>query len=128
MLLESIPLDSVKEIDLKTLVDDKVQEGKRIEYKAGRPATNDDEKKKFLMQVSSFANASGGFLLYGVEAPHGIPVGLPGFDADDPDGEKQRLANVIRDGTDPRIWGVNIGMTRLATGKWIAIVHYPAEL
>jgi hypothetical protein len=125
MLLENLSLDSIKETDLQTLVDDKVQESRRIEYKAGRPATNDDEKKKFLVQVSSFANASGGFLLYGVDAPHGVPVGLPGFDADDPDAEKQRLANVIRDGTDPRIWGVNIGMTRLATGKWIVIVHVP---
>ena len=47
------------------LVDGKVPESKTLEYKAELPIFNDSGKKEFLAGVSSFANTSGGYILYG---------------------------------------------------------------
>ncbi|MBI4830971.1 MAG: ATP-binding protein [Candidatus Lindowbacteria bacterium] len=82
-------LGSLQEYDLQELVQNKVPEGKNIEYKRMLPANSDDNKKEFLADVSSFANASGGHLLYGIRAESGIPaeiIGLKGV----PDNEKLR--------------------------------------
>ena len=53
--------------DIQSLVEDEVQEGKRLEYKRDLPGTSADEKAEFLRDVSAFANASGGYLIYGIE-------------------------------------------------------------
>jgi predicted HTH transcriptional regulator len=61
------PLDLIDETILQTLVSNKVAEGKKIEYKQALPGNSDSEKKEFLADVSSFANAIGGDLIFGVE-------------------------------------------------------------
>lgn len=58
-------LDAIVESDLQALVDDKVPEGKTIEYKESLD-NSESAKKKFLENVSSFANAIGGDLIYGI--------------------------------------------------------------
>jgi hypothetical protein len=44
--LENIPLEKITENNLQSLIDNKVQEGRRIEYKSNRPAIKDEEKKE----------------------------------------------------------------------------------
>jgi hypothetical protein len=57
------PLDSIDENDLQDLIDHEVPEGKTIEYKKSLPGNKDKDKKEFLSDVSSFANAIGSKLL-----------------------------------------------------------------
>lgn len=125
MSLENIPLDKITEDDIQTLIKNKVQEGRRIEYKENRPAIKDEEKKKFLIQVTSFANATGGDIIYGIREENHIPTEVSGFEIDNVDIEKQRLANIIRDGVEPHIWGFNINILPLNSGKSIIIVRIP---
>ena len=54
------PLEAIEENDLQALVDNQVAERKTIEYKESLPGNADGDKKEFLADVSSFANASGG--------------------------------------------------------------------
>ena len=108
-------IDAIDKSDIESLVLDSVAEGRAIEYKQSLPGGKDSEKKEFLADVSSFANASGGDLLYGVEEqrdsdgkPTGLPVSVHGLAIANTDSEIRRLENIIRDGIRPRIPGVHL--------------------
>lgn len=100
------PLDAITQDDLQQLIENRVNEGKTIEYKQALPGGSDGDKIKFLRAVSSLANTGGGDLIYGVEAPDGIPVAQPGLQEPNKDEIKLRLENLLRDGVEPRIPGI----------------------
>jgi hypothetical protein len=97
------PIDVVQKPDIDSLLANKVAEGRTIDYKLQLPGTTDDAKKEFLADVSSFANASGGDLLFGASETAGVPTALPGLSAPDLDAEILRLESIIRDGIQPRV-------------------------
>lgn len=66
-------IDRITEEDLQALIDNAVSERKTIEYKRSLSINRDSERKEFLADVSSFANASGGDLIYGITEAGGIP-------------------------------------------------------
>ena len=105
-------LDDIAADDLRQLVDDRVQEGRSLEYKEHLPGRTDSERKEFLADVSSFANAVGGDLIYGVSEardggrPTGVPSAIVGVELSNADAEILRLENVLRTGVGPRIAGV----------------------
>jgi len=88
-------LDQITEKDLQTLIDNSVLERKTIEYKQLLPSNSDSDKKEFLADVSSFANASGGDLIFGIvqNKETGVPEKLEGLDIKNPDQEVLRLDN-----------------------------------
>src|SRR6266566_793857 len=97
------PLDSIEESDLQQLIDNQVPEGKTIEYKDVLPGNSDGDKKEFLADVSSFANAAGGDLIFGVKEDAGLPVELCGLQIGDVDAEILRLESIIKNGIAPRL-------------------------
>jgi len=114
------PLDTLVESDLQSLVDNEVSEGRTIEYKRSLPTNSDAEKKEFLADVSSFANAVGGNLIYGMEEKAGVPTKITGLGEIDADAEILRLENTIRNGVDPRIPGISTRAVAVEAG--VAIV------
>jgi hypothetical protein len=96
-------LEDIGEADIDHLLANSVTEGKSVEYKKDLPGNSDGDKKEFLADVSSFANTSGGDLIFGVEEAHGVPTGIPGVVFSDPDAEVLRLDSIISDGLEPRI-------------------------
>lgn len=106
MPLRERPLDSIHRGDLQELVDAQIPEGRDLEYKRELPGGSDGERKEFLADVSSFANAAGGMLLYGVEDRDGTAVGLPGIPNADVDTAILRLDAMVQDGIEERIPGV----------------------
>ncbi|MGC1717882.1 MAG: hypothetical protein WA746_02745, partial [Isosphaeraceae bacterium] len=55
------PFLQIVAADIRSLVDNKVKEGDRLEYKENLPKANDDERIKFLSMVASpLANSLGG--------------------------------------------------------------------
>lgn len=89
-------------------MDNQVPESKTIEYKESLTDNPDSDKKEFLADVSSFANAAGGYLIYGMRENSGIASELCGLESIDADAEIRRLDNIIRDGIKPRIPGVSL--------------------
>ena len=89
------------------------------------PSNSDLDKKEFLADVSSFANASGGDLIYGIITDSGIPTKLEGIDIDPSrvDQEIRRLDNIIRDSIEPRIPSLVIQPVRLTNSKTVLIVR-----
>jgi hypothetical protein len=117
-------LKDVSIADLETLIENKVREGRSIDYKAQLPGASDRAKKEFLADVSSFANASGGHLVFGMSAAGGIPTALIPTCLDEPEKETMRLENLVRDGIDPRIAGVSTKYVHHGVG-YIYIMSIP---
>ena len=96
-------LHEIRESDLQALIDNGVPEKKTIEYKSALPGRADQDKKEFLADISSFANTSGGDLIFGMEEDSGRPTKIGGISTNDLGSGKERLENLIRAGLDPRI-------------------------
>jgi hypothetical protein len=99
-------LEAIEERDLQALIDNQVSERKTIEYKEALPSNADGDKKEFLADVSSFANASGGDLIYGIREQSGVPVELSGLELSDVDAEILRLESCIQTGIAPRLFRI----------------------
>src|SRR5258706_15987202 len=125
MALPTKPLDQITEADLLALIQANEAESKIIDYKETLPGNSDSEKKEFLYDVSSFANTSGGHLVFGMRAKDGIPTELLGIKDLNADTEKLRLHNMIQSGIQPRIPGVEIQGVKLQDDTSALIVRMP---
>lgn len=117
---------------IQALVADGVPEGRTIEYKQDLPGNSDSAKKEFLADVSSFANASGGDVVFGIAErrdadgkPTGIPEAAVGVALTNIDQEIQRLENVLRDGIDPRIPGVRMKAVEGFSSGPVIVIEVP---
>jgi hypothetical protein len=119
------PITEIDERDLQSLVDSAVAEGKTLEYKECLPGNTDKDKKEFLADVCSFANAIGGYIFYGIKEEAGIATEVCGVEVDDIDAIKLRLDNLIRDGIEQRILGISIHSIRLSNARIVLIIYIP---
>lgn len=95
--------DQITLNDLKELQNNSVSEGKAIEYKRQLPSGRDSDRKEFLADISSFANASGGDLIFGIIEENGTPKSVEGVEIENVDEEVRKYENIIRDGMEPKI-------------------------
>lgn len=106
--------EDIEASDIQSLIDDGRREDKEIEYKESLPIKSKEGRTEFLADVSSFANASGGDILYGISecresvGSKGLPERVVGIGDLDPDQEIRRLESVVRDGIEPRIPGFRV--------------------
>jgi len=125
MFLSDKPLSQCTEPDLLALIAEQELEGKTLEYKRDQVGRSELDKKEFLYDASSFANALGGYLIFGMDEKDGVPVelvGLPGINVND---EILRLEQIMRDGIRPPIIGVRTVPVRLASGAAALVMHIP---
>lgn len=121
-------LKNIEEIDkdyLDHLIKEEVIEKRNLEYKKTLPESNKISKKEFLADVSSFANADGGIIIYGIGSEEGIPKKLEGININIIDREKARLENMLRDGISPRILGINISPVFINKSEVVLIISIP---
>src|SRR5438309_1617191 len=95
-------VEQITAADLERLVTNGVSESRSLEYKETLPGGSDQDKREFLADVSSFANAIGGDLVYGARdardesgKPTGTPDAIVGLDVTNLDQAIQRLENVL---------------------------------
>lgn len=117
-------LDQIQEVDLQALLSNQVSEQKTLEYKQSLPGNSDSDRKEFLADASSFANATGGHLIYGMSAKSGLPIDLCGLDTD-ADAAVSALESSIRLGVDPRIPNVHSWPVKLKNRKKVIVVRIP---
>lgn len=113
--------------DLRHLVENNVIEKKTLEYKIQLPDNSDFAKKEFLADVSSFANTTGGDLIFGIGEKGGKLDSEVGFQLDNPDAEISRLENIIRDGIMPRI-SIDLKVVDAENAKKAIIARMKADL
>ena len=115
-------LAEITAADLDALVTNKVTEGKHADFKRDMIGNSDNDKKEFLKDVSSFANAAGGDLFIGVDEAEGVATKIVGLSID-ADKEILRLDAMIRSGIDPRIPSFEIRAVPIADKKCVIIIH-----
>ena len=125
MPLQHKPIGAIDAADLQALADNQVAEAKVIEYKESLPGNPDAARKDFLADVSSFANAAGGHLIYGIKEQSGVPIDIPGLKNINADAEILRLENMIRDGIDPRIPGVAMRAIEVESSGVVILLRIP---
>jgi len=82
-----------------------------------------EDKKEFLADVSSFANALGGDLIIGIIEENGIPIELVGLKITNLDEEIRKIESIIRDGITPKIPNINIKSIQLNEDKYILVIR-----
>lgn len=128
MSLMEVPFDQVDEPALQRLVDSQVRESLVIEYKLTLPGKSDKDKREYLRDVTAFANADGGDLLFGIRDDDGVAAELVGVTPDSMDTEIGRISDLVRDAIDPRIHGLNIRAVPLVAGGHVVHVRVPRSL
>jgi hypothetical protein len=95
---------------LQGLIDEGVREGPHLDFKRDLPAAwNNEAKHEFLADVTAFANAGGGDLVFGVDedgqaqAAAIVPQGLTNSDL-----EVRRLQDFLMTLAEPRIPGIQV--------------------
>ena len=115
---------SLTQDDIQRLIEYAVSEDRYIEYKQQLPDSSDAEVKEFLADVSAFANAAGGTIIYGIAEEDGVPLSIEGIESDDIDQEKRRLEDIIRNGVEPKINQLFIRDLEVEDKK-IILIHIP---
>ncbi len=108
--------------DLKRLIENEVPEDRYLEYKLDIPGNSYDDVKEFLADVSAFANASGGTILFGITEESGIPVSIDGLDIEDIDSEILRLQDIIRNSIKPVISQIFIRSIDVSDSRKVLII------
>jgi|GEM_PF-5201948 Predicted transcriptional regulator containing an HTH domain and an uncharacterized domain shared with the mammalian protein Schlafen len=119
-----------EEAEVQYFIDEKIPEGKHLDYKAELHLETGDQRREFVADVSAFANTDGGYLVYGIaEGESKDPADLCGIDIiGTPDEIKLRILNIVRDTVQPRIAGIQIICFKLSNEKFALIIKIPASL
>lgn len=118
-------IKNITEERINSLKENQIAEDKHLEYKLTLPGEKYDDKKEFLADVSSFANADGGVIFYGIKAKDGIPENVSGLDIDNTDKEILRLENLLRTSIEPRIFGIYFHPFKLSNNNYLIIIYIP---
>lgn len=104
-----LKLDDVTLADVQALVSERIPESRYLDYKRDLPGRGSDAKKEFLADVTSFANAGGGAIVFGIAEEKdaagkntGIPEAVVGL-TDNIDAETLRLEQWLQTGVEPRL-------------------------
>jgi Putative DNA-binding domain len=124
MALTNISLADIAEGHLQRLIAAQAAESLHVEYKRETYGTNDDQRREFLADVSSFANAAGGDLVIGMTAADGTPTGIHPFTGNG-EAERLRLEHMARDGLNPRIPNLQTRAVPLSQGGFVLLVRVP---
>jgi predicted HTH transcriptional regulator len=122
-------LDQITADDLEALVREGVPERRGIEYKEALPDRSDASRLEFLRDASSFANAQGGHIVYGIRekrdsgVPTGIPEALVGLGKVNTGATINSLEDIVRSGIEPRM-GIEAREVPCKNGPMI-VFHVP---
>jgi len=113
-------LEDLTLADIERLKENGITESNYLDFKSAPVGNSDRERKEFLADVTAFANAAGGDIVFGVTEKDGAAAEVPGIALPDSDKEKLRLGSLIRESTEPRL--ANFGMLWLPIGDDIGVL------
>jgi len=119
------PLDRIESGDILALVANREEERRTIDFKRDLPGNADKDRNELRADVTSFANASGGDLIFGVAEEAGVATAVPGLPAVDADAVIRRIESVVQSSVDPRVPGVESRKIDMPGGAPVILVRVP---
>lgn len=114
------------------LIEDKTIEDRTLEFKETLPGAGEDAKREFVADVSSFANASGGDIIFGIadgRDPNGRATGvasrIASLRSSNISADVLRLDNVLQSGVEPRIMGIQNRLLESLSGDRVLLIRVP---
>ena len=107
------------------------RENESIEYKLtfshveGKDNQDKEEKRaEYKCDICSFANADGGYLIYGIAEENGCASSIIGIDIQDDDTDRfERNRRNELNGIQPKIPTIKFAFIKLNTGKYVVVLH-----
>lgn len=141
----NVPFDQeITAEHIRWLVEQKIPESRTLDYKqslreksqnTSQKTDKKDPRKEFLKDVSAFANASGGDIVYGVteelndaKETTGIPASAEGVPVSNADAEKRLLMDWLHSGLEPRLVGVRVCIISGFPEGSVIVVRVPHSL
>jgi hypothetical protein len=119
------PTTLIELSDIEALVGN-AAEDRYIDFKQAPVGRADADRKDFIADVTAFANASGGHIIFGiVEGQDAVASQITGITIADRDQEERRLSDMIRTGTEPRLSEFEFKWLDEPIGKSILVLHVP---
>src|ERR1700675_2093926 len=125
MTARVLPQGEIKVEALRSLITSEIPEGQTIDYKSTINISNDKAKKNLCAEVASFANASGGDIVFGMIETSGKATALeplPNFDADH---VEQRLRQIFDAYVEPAVPGLRFCPVKIASGHSALVLRVP---
>jgi predicted HTH transcriptional regulator len=127
-----VRFDDIGSAEVLRLVEGKTSERKTLEYKEKLNIGTGDEKAEFLADISSFANVSGGDIIFGISDERdeaGRATGVPGaivpLTIPNPETERGRISQLIESGIQPRLPGVQVQVVAIPEQGSVIVVRVP---
>lgn len=120
MSIHDKDFESITEADLLQLIENKVPEGQRIEYKSNRLKPD-----QYSEQISSFANSSGGDLFIGITENNGFPIEINGVPLDNPDQEILNITTLMSDALDPSFKQGLVRCIPISDDRYVIAIRIP---
>ncbi len=117
-------LSSIAESDLIELVELQLCDLKNVDFRPALPDRTSPGEREFLYDVASFANATGGDLLYGIEKVDEIWK-LMGLQIEDIQAVQTRLETLVKSGIVPIIQGIKIHCVPLSDARHVVVIRIP---
>jgi hypothetical protein len=115
-------LEETTEQNLASLITAEIREGKTIEYKREIALGSSDQKRKFIRSVASFANASGGEIVFGMEAVDAKPIQIRPLVDFEPDAGVRFLRDLVRAHVQPHLFGTEFKAVPVQNG-WALVMR-----
>lgn len=120
------PLNELDEPKLQALCNEQCPESETIDFKRAIPRASDKDKHEFLKDISAFANASGGDLVYGISEENGFAKAIVPVTEESEDILRRRLGQILDAGLEPRIAGIKFHFINVTNG-YVLIIRVPAS-
>lgn len=129
-LLSAVTLE-----DLKRLVDNAVSESTHLDFKRELSLEDKDQKKEFLRDLTSLANAQGGTIVYGIDEerdlankPTGVAKEICGFTIANRDAFILTIGHLLKDGVDERLPSYEIDTVAITSTTYVLMLRVPSSI
>lgn len=119
--------DNITGKDIQNLIDIQYKERQTMEFKKEMYGRSDGERREMLRDISSIANAYGGYLIIGIEEDDdGFPTRF--HNINDAEIGRNRIEQSSLSSIEPRISGLKSKTIKIDTGEDVIIVFIPRSL
>jgi len=110
MYILGIRTNKLGPLEIKRLIENKIQESTSLDYKRELLIAKDKEKKEFLFDIAAMYNTDGGCLVFGIDEEKdennqntGRPKKISGIEIENFDKLVQKIEDVVKNCTEPSV-------------------------